>query len=404
MTGLRLLRRTAPTVFAGAAALGALLFLARSGRAGAKDAAEQAAPPVIGLQQLAAGLGSVTSITNAGDARLFLTTQAGQIRIYSGGVLLPSPFLDVGGNITSGGERGLLSVAFHPQYASNGFLFIYYTNTAGNIEIARVERSTSNPDFANPATRVVLLTIPHPTNTNHNGGQLQFGPDGFLYIGTGDGGSGNDPPCNAQNDDQPLGKMLRIDVNQNVSTAPFYGIPPSNPQALAAYPRYLAWAKGLRNPWRFSFDRLTGDLWIGDVGQNAWEEIDFQPASSTGGENYGWKIMEGNHCGGGGSVNCPASPTPPPCNSPLFTYPVFEYDHGAGRCSVTGGYVYRGSQDASLYGLYLYGDYCSGQIWASGQLLSTTVSSLQTFGQDAAGELYIGTGTGRLYLITHPGP
>jgi len=356
---------------------------------------------VIALQLLALGVGSITSIANAGDSRLFLTTQTGRVLIYDGAVL-PGPFLDVSAFVLSGGERGLLSVACHPQYAQNGFLFVYYTNSAGNIEIVRYRRSPANSDEADPSSRAVLLTIPHPTNSNHNGGQLQFGPDGYLYFGTGDGGSANDPPCNAQNDDSPLGKLLRIDVNQNVNTPPFYGIPPSNPQAAGAFPRNLTWAKGLRNPWRFSFDRVTGDLWIGDVGQSSFEEIDFQPRASTGGENYGWKIMEGNHCGGGGSGNCPSSPAPPPCNSPLFEYPVLEYDHTGGNCSVTGGYVYRGSQDPALNGLYIYGDYCSGRIWLSGQLQTPTALGVATFGEDVAGELYAGTVGGQLFAVVHP--
>jgi glucose/arabinose dehydrogenase len=376
----------------------------RSRSTRAEEPQAVAAGPVIALQSLASGLGPMTFIANAGDARLFLVIQTGQILVYSGGSVLATPFLDLSGIITSGGERGLLSVAFHPQYASNGFFFVYYTNGAGNIEVARYKRLASDPNVADPSSGVVLLTIDHRANNNHNGGQLQFGPEGpdaYLYIGTGDGGAGNDPPCNAQNDDQPLGKLLRIDVDQNVNTTPFYGIPPSNPQALGAYPRNLTWAKGLRNPWRFSFDRLTGDLWIGDVGQSAREEIDVQPASSAGGENYGWKIMEGSLCGVGGSTNCPTSPAPPPCNSPLFKYPLIEYDHGGGRCSVTGGYVYRGSQDPALFGTYLYGDYCSGQIWGSGQLLTPTVPQLTTFGEDAAGELYIGTGGGQFFRIVH---
>jgi glucose/arabinose dehydrogenase len=397
-------RRTALAVFAGGLALLLSAFLGRAGWAGDDGAQslQQVAAPAIALQQIASGLVSVTSITNAGDARLFLTTQAGQIRIYSGGTVLATPFLDVSSSVLCCGERGLLSVAFHPQYASNGFFFIYYNNLAGDIEIARYQRSVSSANLADPATGVLLLLVPHPTNANHNGGQLQFGPDGYLYIGTGDGGSGNDPPCNAQNDNSPLGKLLRIDVDQNVSTSPFYGIPPSNPQATGAYPRNLTWAKGLRNPWRFSFDRLTRDLWIGDVGQGAWEEIDFQPRSSVGGENYGWKVMEGNHCGGGGNSGC--SPVPPACFDPIYVRPVLEYDHSGGNCSVTGGYVYRGAQDAALSGVYIYGDYCSGRIWGSGQLFAPTVGALQTFGEDATGEIYIGTGAGLLYLITHPGP
>ncbi len=359
--------------------------------------------PSIALQPLASGLGPLTSIATAGDARLFLTVQTGRILIYDGG-LLPAPFLDVSAFVSCCGERGLLSVAFHPQYADNGLFFIYDTNPTGDIEIVRYQRSGGDPNAADPASRAVLLTIPHPTNANHNGGQLRFGPDGYLYAGTGDGGAGNDPPCNSQNDSSPLGKLLRFDVDQNVSTPPFYGVPASNPQAGASFPRNLTWAKGLRNPWRFSFDRATGDLWIGDVGQGAWEEIDFQAESSTGGENYGWKIMEGNHCGGGGNSNCPTSPAPPPCNSPLFRYPVFEYDHNSGDCSVTGGFVYRGTQDASLSGVYLYGDYCTGRLWGSGQLFSVTAPGLTTFGEDSAGELYLGTTNGQLFRIAHPNP
>ena len=261
-------RRIATPVLIGSAAAG-LLLLDRTGRAGARDPREPDAAPVIGLQQLAMGLGSVTSITNAGDARLFLTTQAGQIRIYSGGVILPTPFLDISANITSGGERGLLSVAFHPQYASNGRFFVYYTNLAGDIELARYQRSIGNPNVADLAG-VVLLTIPHPTTATTTAASSQFGPDGYLYIGTGDGGAGNDPPCNAQNDGSALGKLLRIDVD--AASPPFYAVPTTNPHYVAGNitdPFQLTWAKGLRNPWRFSFDRTTGDLWIGDVGQNA---------------------------------------------------------------------------------------------------------------------------------------
>jgi glucose/arabinose dehydrogenase len=360
-------------------------------------------PPVIGLQQIASSLGSVTSITNAGDSRLFLTIQTGQVRIFDGGSVLASPFLDVSPFISCCGERGLLSVAFHPQYASNGFLFVYATNAAaGDIEIARYRRSASDANAADPASRTVVLTIPHPTQSNHNGGQLQFGPEGYLYIGTGDGGSGDDPPCNAQNDESPLGKMLRIDVDQNVNTPPFYAVPASNPMAGLPFPRNITWAKGLRNPFRFAFDRALGDLWIGDVGQNAWEEVDFQPYSSTGGENYGWKIMEGNHCGAGGAANCPTNPAPPACGSPLFRYPIHEYAHGTGECSIIGGYVYRGSRDQALAGSYLYGDLCTGHLWIGGQLQAVTAPGLQTFGEGADGELYAATGSGNLFLITHP--
>ncbi len=395
----RRFRRRGAFALALTLALALAALLVRSGRAGAIQASP-AAPPSIGLQLLTSGLGSITSITNAKDSRLFLTIQSGQIRIYSGGAILSTPFLDVSTLISCCGERGLLSVAFHPQYAANGYLFIYTTNTAGDIEIVRYQRMASDANRADPTTRAILLTIPHPINANHNGGQLQFGPDGYLYIGTGDGGSGNDPPCNAQNDAVALGKMLRIDVDQNVGVSPFYGIPASNPFAGSPFPRNLFWAKGLRNPFRFSFDRATGDFWIGDVGQSAREEVDFQPQSSAGGQNYGWKVMEGSICGADGSNGC--SPVPPICGDPSYTLPVYEYDHSFG-CAIIGGYVYRGSQDLNLYGTYLYGDECSGNLWGNGQLLTPTLPGLQTFGEDSVGEIYLGTGGGGFYRLTHPG-
>ncbi len=346
----------------------------------------------IALQTLGNLGAPITSVENAGDSRLFLTIQTGRILIWDGTSFLTTPFLDISSLVSCCTERGLLSAAFHPHYATNGFFFVYYTRTAGNVTVARYTVSSGNPNLANPASGVVLLTIPHPTNANHNGGQLQFGPDGFLYIGTGDGGSANDPPCNAQRDDVLLGKLLRVDVDQNVGSSPFYGIPPSNPFLGAGLPLDEIWAKGLRNPWRFSFDRMTGDLYIGDVGQDVREEIDFQPRSSSGGENYGWKIMEGTRCGDGGSSGCPAGV--PACNSPVFKYPIFEYDHSTGDCSVTGGYVYRGSAFPDLAGVYFYGDYCTGKIWGSGQLTTPRAAGLSSFGQDSSGELYLATTNG----------
>jgi glucose/arabinose dehydrogenase len=356
--------------------------------------------PDITLQSAGSGLGPITSIANAGDDRLFVTIQSGRILIRDAGGTRSMPFLDVSSLVSCCGERGLLSVAFHPRYAQNGRFFVYYTNREGNVTIARYSVS-SDPNVANPAGSI-LLTIPHPTNSNHNGGELQFGPDGYLYIGTGDGGSANDPPCNAQKDDVLLGKLLRIDVDQNIGSPPFYGIPPSNPFVGPGPPLDEIWAKGLRNPWRFSFDRLTGDLWIADVGQDAREEVDFAPRSSGGGENYGWKIMEGTLCGRGGSSNCPASV--PPCNSPTFRMPTFEYDHNSGDCSITGGYVYRGALLPALSGLYFYGDYCTGRIWGSGRLLTPRAPNLTTFGEDRTGEIYLGTGDGTLFRILGPEP
>jgi glucose/arabinose dehydrogenase len=365
-------------------------------------------PPNVVLTPVAGPVGGpITAITHAGDDRLFLTLQNGRVLIFQNGAVLPAPFLDVSTLITCCGERGLLSTAFHPDYATNGFFYVDYTDTQGNTVIARYTVS-SDANVADATSGVTLLTITQPF-ANHNGGQLQFGPDGFLYIGMGDGGSANDPSCFAQRREpqagrqELLGKLLRIDVNQNVGTPPYYGIPAGNPFVGNGGPDE-AWAIGLRNPWRFSFDRTTGDLYIGDVGQGAVEEIDFQPQSSPGGENYGWKMMEGTDCTGNDG-NCP--PDTPPCDSPELTLPILQYEHTDGRCSVTGGYLYRGSRIPDLQGRYVYGDYCSGEIWAgfldgaswSTDLLPIQTSSLTTFGQDIDEELFVGNGDGNLFRI-----
>ncbi len=365
-------------------------------------------PPDITLQTLADGLPGLTSIVSAGDGRLFLTEQLGRIVVWDGTQILAAPFLDVSSLVSCCGEQGLLSVAFHPQYARNGLFFVDYTNQAGNTVIARYRVSAADAGAADPASGVVLLTITQPF-ANHNGGELQFGPDGYLYIGMGDGGSANDPFCNAQNDGSLLGKLLRIDVDANADTAPFHGIPATNPfhpggGAGGGSPSEV-WAKGLRNPWRFSFDRLTGDLWIGDVGQDAREEIDFQARASTGGENYGWKVVEGTICGAAGTSGCGASPAlpPPPCGSTLYTAPVLEYTHDFGDCSVTGGYVYRGSAMPGFAGAYFYGDFCTGRLLVNGRELTPRAPNLSTFGQDAAGELYLGTAGGFFARIVQTG-
>jgi glucose/arabinose dehydrogenase len=381
----------------------AALWLTPASRpsAGGAERASSVVPDVA-LEPLASGIGPMTTIASAGDSRLFLAVQTGKIVVYSGGRIQPSPFLDLSSLVSCCGEQGLLGLAFHPQFSANRFLFVDYTNTAGNTVIARYQVSTGNPDTADPASGVTLLTIPQPF-PNHKGGQLQFGPDGYLYIGMGDGGSANDPLCNAQRGDTLLGKLLRIDVNQNVSTPPFYGIPPSNPFAAPGGTLPEIWATGLRNPWRFSFDRATGDLLIADVGQSAREEIDLQPRSSAGGENYGWKIMEGTLCGVGGNSGCPAGV--PPCNSPIFKTPLYEYSHaGSGDCTaaVVGGYVYRGAAYPALDGVYLYGDYCFGWLFGNGQRLTPNAPQLTTFGENSAGEVYVGTETGSLYRIVPP--
>ncbi|HEY7863282.1 MAG TPA: PQQ-dependent sugar dehydrogenase [Thermoanaerobaculia bacterium] len=375
----------------------------------AASAPEGGGPPPIQLQTVITGLEMPVAITHAGDGsgRLFITEQEGRIRVWKNGVLLPTPFLDIGCpgpncRVACCGEEGLLSVAFHPDYASNGFFYVYYNTLSADhdLRIARYHNSNPADDVADSTTEAPLLTIPHPVNGNHNGGQLQFGPapNRYLYAGIGDGGAGNDPPCNAQNPTVLLGKMLRLDVNQNVGTPPYHGIPPTNPYAAAGDGiRDEIWAFGLRNPFRFSFDRLTGDLFIGDVGQNAMEEIDFEAASSPGGLNFGWKVMEGTLCGAGGTSNCP--PGTPLCNSPAYTLPILTHPNPGLGTVVTGGYRHRGADYPHLNGVYIYGDAGSGRIWGGlpdggggwtrTELLPAGTISVVAFGEDEAGRLYV---------------
>jgi glucose/arabinose dehydrogenase len=395
------LRKLTPTLFTPALVL---VGVALACRGSAQPAAE------IVLQTVVTGLTGATSVAHAGDARLFVTLQSGRIVIVQDGRILPNAFLDVSSRVSCCGERGLLGLAFHPRYPENGLFFVDYTNSAGDTVIARYRVSASNPNAADPASDVTLLTIDQPF-ANHNGGQLAFGPDGYLYVGMGDGGSANDPMCNAQRDESLLGKLLRIDVDANIASPPFYGIPPDNPFAEPGGARDEIWAKGLRNPWRFSFDRATGDLYIGDVGQGAREEVDFQPAGDAGGRNYGWKPMEGTGCGGGGTSGCPAGT--PTCNSPGFTPPILEYTHSSGDCSITGGYVYRGRSFPALAGTYFYADYCTGKIWGahrdatgawSTRLFAVRASGLTTLGEDAAGEVYVAPEGGLLARVVDANP
>jgi glucose/arabinose dehydrogenase len=344
------------------------------------------------------GLSSPVHITNAGDDRLFVVEQSGRIRIVQNGQLLPTPFLDISSRITSGGERGLLSVAFPPGYASKQYFYVNFTDQNGDTTIARYRVGT-NPNQANVASEEILLKIEQPF-ANHNGGQIAFGRDGFLYIGMGDGGSGGDPQNFAQNPASLLGKMLRIDVESGGRP---YTIPSTNPFVGAKDPtdaiRDEIWAIGFRNPWRFSFDRQTGDLYIGDVGQNTIEEISFQPANSTGGENYGWRLLEGSQ-----PFNNPSGSTEG------LVLPVAEYDHNQG-VSVTGGFVYRGEPNSTLQGVYLYADFGNGRVWglrstAAGwenALIVDTPYGVSTFGEDQAGNLYLADYfTGDIYRVAAP--
>jgi len=335
--------------------------------------------PVVG------GLDTPVGIANAGDGsgRLFVPEKVGRIRLVRAGALIAEPFLDITDRVgSSNNEQGLLGLAFHPEYAQRGTFFVNYTNRQGSTVVSRFS-VTGNPDRADPASEMILLTLEQPAS-NHNGGHLAFGPDGALYIGTGDGGASGDRFGNGQNGQTLLGAMLRLDVDGGEP----YAIPADNPFVGNPAVRDEIWAIGLRNPWRYSFDRLTGDLYTADVGQNMYEEINFQSAGDAGGHNYGWPIMEGFHC-------FPADQT---CDMEGLTQPVREYDHGQG-CSVTGGYVYRGQAYSFLNGVYLFGDYCSGRIWGMARTGTTgdwQVSQLaqasvriSSFGEDEAGELYL---------------
>ncbi len=357
-----------------------------------------AAPwPHIALTRVAGGFSSPTQVTSArdGSGRLFVVEQRGLVKIVKDGVVQPAPFLDIRDRVSCCGERGLLSIAF-PAGLSPKWTFIDYTDVNGDTSIWKCAWPYADGPLGPVAE---ILHIPQPF-ANHNGGQLAFGPDEYLYVGMGDGGSAGDPLNNGQDRTSLLGKLLRIDVANQAT----YSIPPTNPFYGLSSARPEIWAYGLRNPWRFSFDRKTGDLFIGDVGQDAWEEVDVQPAGAAGGANYGWRITEGTHC-----YN-PASG----CSFAGITLPVAEYGHVGGNCSITGGFVYRGRDFARLNGLYFYADYCSGRVWglrksASGwetQELLKPGYGITSFGEDDDGEVYAVDGnSGTLYrLVDADGP
>ncbi|MEA2578956.1 MAG: hypothetical protein QOD78_2544 [Chloroflexota bacterium] len=368
-------------------------------------------PTALGANQLqvvkvTGGLNSPVGVTNAGDGsgRLFVVQQGGRVRVVKNRLLQSGSFLDVSSIVTFGGERGLLGLAFHPQFAANGYVYIYYAakTTAGrqaktgDIAVARLTANTARTSAPLSSLKEVLI-IDHSLYTNHYGGSLAFGPDGYLYIGTGDGGGAGDPLANGQDLTSLLGKILRIDVDgtgHGVGGVG-HGVPADNP-FVASVNYSEIWDYGLRNPWRISFDRETHNLFIGDVGQDRYEEIDRELDASTGGTNYGWRVMEGSHCYPSGDA----------CNKTGKVLPVAQYNHSLG-CSVTGGYVYRGAH-RDLQGLYVYGDYCSGRLWTMNEdgtgdtLRRDTALAISSFGENEAGELFVTDLNGALYRVIAP--
>ncbi len=360
------------------------------------------AAPAIATRLLVSGLSQPVFVTSArdGTGRLFIVEKTGTIRIWKNGALNPTPFLDIHTMMSSGSEQGLLGLAFPHNYATTHKFYVDFTRVDGDTIVAEYRAGTTgNPDVTDPHTRRTLLHIYQPYD-NHNGGMLEFGRDGYLYVGMGDGGSGGDPQNHAQDLGSLLGKLLRIDPTPT-STKP-YRIPSSNPFVGKAGLDEI-WSYGLRNPWRFSFDDATGNLWIGDVGQNTWEEVDRTTWISSShpaarGLNFGWRVMEGRAC-----YNPPSG-----CSTTGKTMPPVVYDHSSGRCAVTGGYVYRGSAIAGLAGAFVFGDYCSGEIWettatstalSAKTLLLDTSFSISSFGEDAAGELYVCDLGGSVYKL-----
>ncbi len=370
-----------------------ILLLAACDANGGSPIDQEPPPDSLRLQTVASGLNSPVDLqAPTGDTRLFVVEQPGRIRIIQNGQLLTAPFLNIQSKVGSGGERGLLGLAFHPNYASNGFFYVNYTDVSGDTRVERYAVTAGSPNTANANSAKLIIAIDQPFS-NHNGGQLQFGADGKLYIGMGDGGGGGDPQGHGQDRATLLGDLLRIDVDAGDP----YAIPPDNPHANSTQFRREIWASGLRNPWRFSFDRTAGILYIADVGQGQYEEINAVPATQAG-VNYGWDIMEAAHCF--------AATT---CNQNGLQLPVHEYTHDNGNCSVTGGYVYRGASVPGVIGHYFYSDYCSGflksfrlvngsatdhRTWLVGD-----IGNVLSFGVDAARELYVLTSNGRVLQI-----
>jgi hypothetical protein len=379
--------------------LRALLTMSASAYVAACSDGVSPVVPEGSLELVVEGLDSPVHLTApvGDDERLFVVEQPGRIVVVRDGAVLPTPFLDIEPLTSSGGERGLLGLAFHPEYATNGWFYVNHTDTDGDTRVVRYTAS-ADPDVAEPGTAEPILSVDQPF-ANHNGGQLAFGPDGMLYIGMGDGGDGGDPQNHGQRPETLLGSILRIDVDAGSP----YAVPANNPFVDDPVAAPEAWAYGLRNPWRFSFDRQTGDLYIADVGQRSVEEVSFQPASSGGGENYGWRIMEGTEC---------YQPSTG-CDTTGLVQPVHEYGHSDG-CSITGGHVYRGTLAPTLVGRYFFADYCGTWIrsfrMSDGVAVDVVdhsadfgdVAEITSFGEDGVGELYVVSHRGRIYRLVAP--
>jgi hypothetical protein len=383
--------------------------------------------PPVGLEHVVT-LQNPLHVSHAGDGRIFIVERAGRILVCDAhACTTPTTFLDISSLVDASGDGGLFAIAFHPNYAGNGFFFVSYTgplsggSSVGSV-IARYEVSAGDPNVANPASEARLIELAQP-NLTHNNGQVAFGPiDGFFYVGFGDGGGPDGPLCRSQHDSDTLGldaffgTILRLDVDQNTAQPPYYGIPAGNPfESPLDGIQDEIWAKGFRNPWRFSFDASNGDLWIADVGEATREEVNRQPGSSMGGENYGWKVMEGTSCHDPDPVDpdCPA--LTPSCFDASYTPPLFEYDNtgwATDACSVTGGFVYRGTAIAGLQGIYVFGDFCGGFVWALEETspgvwtrseLARLSMTLTSFGEDAAGELYVTHDDDVYRVVPEPG-